>query len=326
MDYKKYLQLDKTKIKKSLTKDTGLKQLSFLSDGIDPNDAVEIWYDMFTYNEKRSDLENFLLYKAAVKFELYTGIDDADITKPALEHLKNKLLMIEQVENVLVGVEIDKTEKSRVFKVELKNGKTLFLESDTANSLMIDLNDFMNIIIPKIKEIPKGTGWPEATYFKQFSLNPNKSDSYYTPYKYFYFYTLIDEIKKNLLDGIEKECFEALEKRASLVHTEGNLLLVPYGYNSPRGWGLATYKSNRRIKDRLDLTYLDWNEMIEDPAFTTEKLQQRLRNKKCSLDSVAFLLQHKEILLPNCPNYPPGVEKKSIEAILDRSIAILATL
>lgn len=327
MDLKQFLNLDQAQIESSLTKENGLKKLPVKNNDIGTKNLVDRWYNTFKYDNKKSVLENFLLYRAASAFNLYTNIDDADITQPALDFLKAKLLGIQGVKHVHVGKEIDKREKRRTFKVELVDGTVVLLESDTAHSLMGDLGLFMRKIIPKLENLSQGSYWPQETYMKLYSLETNKSNSYYQPYKLFYFYSIIKEIEKSFRAGSDEyECFESLERRAGLVHTLNNMMLVPYGYNSKRGFGLKTYKTNRKINDRLDLTYLDWDEMIADPNFSTELLQQRLNNDKCTLESIRFLVENKEILLPNCYHYHKDAEKKNLSGITMRSHAIANTL
>lgn len=161
-----------------------------------------------------------------------------------------------------MGKEIDKEEKYRAFRVILTDGSTIYLESDTANSLMGDLDKYLNIIIPQIENVPV-LGWPNATYIQRYKLHLNSTiRDYYKPFRNYYFYTLLSKLPDVLHDEITIECYTQLEERARLMHTLKNMILVPYGYNRPRGWGLTTYKSNRRINDRLDLTFVDFENII----------------------------------------------------------------
>jgi len=321
-DLKKYLLLDEEKLSYSLKDADKLGKLKFISDDIN------YWKQLFTYNEERAALENFMLYRTAGEFGLYKkGADDADITTPALNELKKRLCSLSCVEKVKMGKEIDKNEKDRVFLVCLKDGRYIYLESDTANSLMGDLGDFLRKIIMQIEDIPKGLNWAEATYIKRYNLDENRTNSnYYKPFRNYYFYKLISKLPGVLQDEIAIECYTQLEERARVTHVLKNMILVPYGYNSARGYNLKTYKSNRKIQDRLDLTFVDFEEMMDDTMFRDIEIQKRLRNNKCTIDSVKFLLENKEQVFPQIPVYTQEAENKNITGILERSKIINGTL
>lgn len=319
-DLKKYLLLDDKKLSNSLKDMDKLGKLSFISNDID------YWKDKFIYKEERSALQNFLLYRTAGAFDLFErGKDDADITFPALNELKKKICSLPCVEKVEVGKDINKYEKDRAFLVYLKDGRNIYLESDTANSLMRDLGDFLRIMIPKIEKIPKESKWADATYIRQYKLD-ERGEYYYSPFKYYYFYTLISKLDELLQDKIEIECLAQLEKRAQFTHVLKNMILVPYGYNSNRGFKLNTYKSNRNIQDRLDLTVIDFEEMLEDVAFGDVELQARLGNSKCTVDSVKFLVENKDLLFPTIPIFTKEVHRRDILDILERTKIINKTL
>ncbi|WP_344913187.1 hypothetical protein [Amphibacillus indicireducens] len=137
---------------------------------------------------------------------------------------------------------------------------------------------------------------------------------------------MISKFPELLEDEIELECLRELEKRAQVTHTQNNLMLVPYGYNSARGFRLKTYKSNQKIQDRLDLTIVDLKEMLEDLELGDIVIQKRLNNNKSTLDSVKFLLDNKNILIPQIPLYTDKYKLNSIEGILENSKAINETL
>ncbi|GAA4073810.1 hypothetical protein [Amphibacillus indicireducens] len=171
----------KKKLKESINNHNRLGKLEVISN--DKN----YWINLFTYDGNRTALENFMLYRTAAAFNLYkSGFDDADITTPALNNLKDRLLSLPSVKEVKMGKEIN--EKDRAFLISLNNGKELYLESDTANSLMEDLGNFLRKIIIKTKEIPKGLNWAQATYIEKYNLDKSKSNNYYVPFRNYYFY------------------------------------------------------------------------------------------------------------------------------------------
>ena len=321
-DLKKYMILSEKALCNSLENADKLGKMSFISDD------VTYWKELFTYSEARSALQNFLLYRTAGAFNLYEkGADDADITAPALNELKRRLYSLPCVQSVKVGKEIDDTEKERTFLVTLKDGRSLYLESDTANSLMGDLGTFLRTIL-KWRE---GSNWPTVTYIKQYNLDSNKYDNYYTPFKLHYFFNLISTLVGELQDKVEIDCLEALEKRAQLTHVLKNMILVPYGYNQFRGFKSQTYKTRLLIQDRLDLTFKDFEEMHDDAAFGDAEFQTRPSfsdrgNKKRTVYSVEFLLENKDVLFPPIPEYPEGAEGNSASAILEKSKIIIKTL
>lgn len=317
-DLKKYLEIDNNKLYKSLSNIDKLGKLSFISSEFD------YWKNLFTYSEKRTNIENFLLFKTASKLNLYKeDYNDPDATFPALEYLKNNLYKIESVDRVEIGKEIDKKMKSRAFLATLKGDKKIYLESDTANSLMTDLGNYLRIIMGKYIKLPKGKNWAEATYMKKYGLKqPDEA------LRNFYWYTLISRLQDLLKEDADKDCYALLEQRAGLTHTLKNVILVPYGYNTPRGFSLKTYKSNIKICDRLDLTIKDFNEMVEDAEFNDEILQKRLKceDEKCSVDTIKFLLENKKILFPEIPIYETNLIPKTIEKICNVTKNINNTL
>ncbi len=317
-DLKEHLKLSKEKICKSLTNEDGLKKLSAISN--DP----DFWFAEFQFDSQRSGLDSFFRYRSAGAFGLYeAGFDDGDITQPALEFLKQRLLNINEVKSVTIGKDIDSEAKDRTFKVELLNGSILYLESDTAMSLMTDLSIYMNKIIPRIENVPRGICWPDATYVKMYNLDDCRKGNYYIPFKLYYYHTFICKLPDKLIHEMDKNCFEKLERRAQYIHTNPNMMLVPYGYNAQRGFKLVTYSSHQKINDRLDLTMADYEEMLADPEFSTELFQKRLINSKCTKESIEFLVKYKNIIMPHIPRYSEGSEKNTIEGILKRSEAIL---
>jgi hypothetical protein len=321
-DLKKYMILSEKALLKSLENAYGLGKLSFISDD------VTYWRELFTYSEARSALQNFLLYRTAGAFNLYEkGADDADVTAPALNELKRRLYSLPCVQSVKVGKESDGAEKERTFLVSLKDGRSLYLESDTANSLMGDLGIFLRTILKR-----RGvTNWPTVTYIKQYNLDSKKYDNYYTPFKLHYFFSLISTLVGELQDKVEIDCLEVLEKRAQLTHVLKNMILVPYGYNQFRGLKSLTYKTRLPIQDRLDLTFKDFEEIQDDTAFGDAEFQTRpgfsgRGNKKRTMYSVEFLLENKGVLFPPIPEFPEGAEGNSTYAILERSKIIIKTL
>lgn len=319
-DLKEYLKVSKDRINESLKKENGLKKLSFLSN--DP----DFWYKEFQFDNKRSGIDSFLRYRSAGAFGLYeVGYDDGDIAQPALEFLEQKLIDINEVKRVTIGKNINPEEKERTFRVELLDGSILYLESDTAMSLMTDLNVYMNKIIPRIENVSRGISWPDATYIKMYDLDASRKDSnYFKPFKYYYYHTLLSKLPVQLTQEMDKMCFEKLERRAQYIHTNANMMLVPYGYNSQRGFKLITYSSHQKINDRLDLTMLDYEEMLADSKLSTELLQKRLKNNKCTKESIQFIVKNKNIIMPQIPHYLEGSEKNTVEGVLKRSEAVLA--
>ena len=321
-DLKSYMELDDDKINKSLKNKDKLGKLSYMSRD------VNYWREKFKYNGERCALENFLLYKVAGAFNLYkSDVDDADITKQTLDKLKEKLECIESVEKVVVGKDIDLNEKRRAFRVYLKNQKEIYLESDTANSLSGDLFAFFRIVLRN----RDGRNWFNK-YIDMFELDDEgRGNSYYSPFRNYYFYTLISELK-DTLRGIEKECLEELEVRAKSTHTLNNMLLVPYGYNAPRGIYLSTYQSHQRIRDRLDLTMKDFKEMQNDTDKNVEDSRRRMirsenRKRNFTAYSVKFLLDNRKKLFPSkIPYYTEEAMKEDVGGILERTRIINAVL
>lgn len=282
------------------------------------------WETLFTYNAKRSALENFLLYKAAIEFDLYDDCaNHVDMTQPILADLKRRLDLVPNVVSVKIGKEIKENEKHRAFLVTLDSGKTLYLESDTAYSLMNDLGNYLR---PLIKRMRTGKAWPRATYLNDANLVENSKELNYKPLLYYYFYNIIPALHKRLKDEVEKNCFDALEERAGLTHVLSNMMLVPYGYNAKRSLKLKTYSTNAKIADRLDLTFTDFKEMLDDPSFGDTEFQARLGNKKCTVDSVRFLMNNKKSLFPSSPSGSSPITDNSVVAILQRSESIIASL
>ena len=317
IDLRKYLVLDEEKIGKSIKNMDKLGKLTFISNELD------YWVKQFTYDDKRTSLEKFLLYRTAGAFDFYKkGLDDADIMEGALENLKERLYALPSVATVKVGKEIDINEKERAFLITLKNGESFFLESDTGNSLMGDLGEFFRIILKK----RYGQDWPDKTYIEAYQLEDDCKSNYYKPFRNFYFYTLISKISELLEDEESLECYKQLEKRADHTHTCKNMILVPYGYNAVRGFRLATHQSKKKIEDRLDLTFVDFKEMLEDKDFNDEAIQKRIGNTKISVDAVRFLLENKEKLFPTIPIYTKEAEDRSMSGILERTKIINNTL
>lgn len=323
-DLKKYLMLDEEKICKSLFKEGGLKLLAEIS-----NDK-EFWKRYFIYNEAISSLENFLRYRAAVKFNLYKkGYDDSDITKPVMDHFKKVLKDIPHVVCIEVGKEIAEDEKDRTIRIRLDDGEIIYFETDTAISLMGDLGIFMKKIIKKIEGLSYNAYWPKETYMKNYNLPCNKSDKFYIPYKLFYFAELQKRIRNGLTTEIEINCYKTILERGKYVHRLENMMLVPYGYNAPRGFRLSTYKSKKRIADRLDLTMVDYLEMLADSTMTDEKFQNRLNLKVhkeyTTLRAVQFIVENKEKLMPKVPIFTGEGENETLNGVLIRNQAINCT-
>ena len=319
-DLKINLRLSEYKISKSLNNNNALGKLKFIST------EILWWKNFFEYNPNRTNLDNFLRYRMAGALNLYElEHDDCDQTEPVLEYFKAKLLKIDEVIDVKIGHDISPSEKVRTILVTLKNGEDIYLETDTANSLMTDLNLFMNLVVKKVEGLPNKCSWPEKTYIKKLNLELNKSDSYYRPFKLFYFINLSKKMTEEYLSDEEMKCLISLETRAKYIHTLENMMLVPYGYNQKRGYNLTTYKSGIKINDRLDLTFIDYEEMINDKSFTSFDFQKRLGNKKCSKRSIEFLIKYKNMLIPNIPIGVSSFMKKNIDFITLKSKSIIDT-
>ncbi len=322
IDLKDCMKTNKEKIKKSLENDVKLGALKFISDDVD------YWHSLFSFAEERYYIKKFLLYRMAGALDLYDkDADDADITERALCELEKRLLSISCVAKVERAKDADKSEKKRAFLVYLKNDDSFYLETDTANSLLKDLGDFFRRILKKIE----GKNWPEKTYIKDYKLNADAVNSYYLPFKFYYFYTLIDKIPKiiesekfNAEDRAQiKKCLIILEERAKYTHSVQNMILVPYGYNSKRGSNLTTFKTKRKIDDRLDLTFVDFKEMLEEPQITEQELQERI-HEKCSLKAVEFLTEHEKALFPPIPQFTTATT--DFAAIIERAELVVETL
>lgn len=320
-DLKKEVIVSERAIKESLQNKDKLQKLSFLSED------TEYWKEQFSYQENRNSLKNFLLYKSAAAFGLYEkGANDADITPTALRSLKERLYALPCVETVKVGKENGPKEKDRLFYVQLKNGNGIYLESDTANSLMTDLGAFFKILLKR----KWGEDWPQKTYFKEYGLDPNRRDSdgkyidsYYRPFRYFYFSTLLSNFNELLESKEDYDCYKSLMWLADLTHTCDNMVLVPYGHNAARGYSLATYRTGIKIKDRLDLTIQDFEEMKKEIDKGNGEIVEKKRRKelkknnsndsfeKFTAESVTFLLDHKEDLFSPIPVYK-GMNLKEV--------------
>lgn len=318
-DLKKYVLVDSSKLKKSL-EEGKLKYLSFISDNI------EYWEDLFTYDEEKSELEKFLLYRTAGAFDIHGYIDDGDIAPPVFDYLTNKLKTIKNVKQIECKSNLEKKEyysSKRVVIVFLDDGTKLYLETDTANSLMYDLGDFYREVLVK----RFGRTWYQ-NYIKSFQLPEDKEDRWYKPFKFYYFYTLVSDSFNGLeLSDEEIECLKALEERAKYTHTLKNMILVPFRYNMFRGKLNSKTCSGKNIKDRLDLTIVDLKDML-DKMNNDSIFQKRIRDKRglSSLKSVEFLLDNQKILFPDIPEYTKEMEENSIKAITLRSKLIIKTL
>ena len=309
-DLKKYLKISEKKVEKSLNKCKGLMSINKVEE--------KDWMEYFKFNSKISSLENFCRYRAAGAFGLYEdGYDDADITTPVIEHFKEKLKNIAEVSDVKVGKEISDDEKYRTFQVFLKGQSTpLYFETDTAISLMGDFGNFMRKILNK----NLGKMWTQ-TYMKAYDLPSSWADYAYEPFKLYYWGKIQSEIK-NMFTPKEIECYESFEERAKHTHTIQNMMLVPYGYNSARGFWLKTYKSKKKINDRLDLTMCDFVVMCRDKFMCDETLQVRLRLKRnkefATLSTVKFLMKYQNELMPLIPKF------NTIEGLLKKNKIINA--
>lgn len=318
-DLKKYVAVDSLKLKKCLEKGR-LKYLSHISDNI------RYWNDLFTYDEDKTELEKFLLYRMAGALDIHGYIDDGDIAPPVFDYLTNKLKTIDHVASVECQYNPENKEKDsskRLVTVCLDDGTKLYLETDTANSLMYDLGDFFKKVLVK----RFGRTWYQ-NYCKLFQLPEDKADDWYKPFKFYYFYTLVSGSFNGLeLSDEEIECLKALEERAKYTHTLKNMIVVPYHYNMFRGKFNSKTCSGKHIRDRLDLTIVDFRDMLiqmdDDSVF-----QERINDKRglSSLQSVKFLLDHQKILFPDIPEYTKEMEQNTLHAITLRSKLIVDTL
>lgn len=297
VELKSFLNIDEIEIEKSLQNDFGIKRLKMVHPICEGISDVEYWKKQFSNSSRRKNLENFLLYKAANDFCLYSGVNDADFTAPVMKHFKELLLSLDEVKAVRIGQQISNKEKGRALEVVLQDGDIIYLETDTAHSLMTDLGSFIREMIPKVEHLARGLYWPEHTYFKTYGLNGTISKQILRGFRNYYFYTLIDRLFVTLTDENDRKRLEALEKGAGAIHTLENMILVPYGYNCKRGFKLNTHLSKIKINDDFGLTLKDFQEMLDDTHFTTKKLQKRLGNSKCTLRSIEFLMKHQAVLL-----------------------------
>lgn len=317
-DLKEYLKISRAKVEKSLRDSSGLQSINPQKENAD------YWIDFFRYDENLSSIENFCRYRTAGAFDVFEdGYDDADITWPVLEHFKHVLLNIDEVVSVKIGKEIACDEKDRTIQVNLKNHEILYFETDTAISLMGDFGKFMRKIIPEVENLPDKSDWAAETYIKYYNLPADGAYEYYRPFKMYYFGELQAQMENKLTSEIEVECYESFKERAANIHTIQNMMLVPYGYNSARGFKLKTYKSNVKIDDRLDLTVKDFKEMISDTTMSSEKFQKRLGLKKNScyvtLEAVKFLLKYQERIMPCIPVFDFECEKDTYEGWIEKN-------
>ena len=287
-DLKKYMKVSEELLENSFNNNfNGIGKLKCISKDIN------YWKKLFKYDSSRSYLENFLLYRIAGAFNLYNkGEDDADILPQVMVHLKNNLLKISSVEDVILGKDINEYEKERAFLVKTKNGESFYLESDVANSLMTEIsNAFRYIFIPYLE----GTNVAEKTYIKEYNLELDEISDYYKPFRYFYYYSLFSRLKESKDEFVLNKIKE-LEIKATYTHTLKNMIVVPYNYNRPRGFLLNTYSSNKRINDDLELTIKDYKEMLEDESLSDNLLGKRLKSKKSSVNSIKFILDNLDFL------------------------------
>lgn len=318
-DLKKYVLVDDSKLKNSLEKGK-LKYLSFISNDIN------YWKDLFTYDENKSELEAFFLYRTAGAFDINGYVDDGDIAPPVFDYLTNKLKAIKNVKLIKCKSNVEKREyydSKRVVILILDEGTKLYLETDTANSLMYDLGDFLRGVLEK----RFGKIWYQ-NYIRKFRLPQNKKGQWYIPFKYLYFYMLISDSLNNFeLSNEEVECLKALEERAKYTHTLKNMILVAFGYNRFRGGIYSMTYSGKKIRDRLDLTMVDLKDMLEkiDNDF---KFQKRIGDKRGygSLKTIKFLLDNQRTLFPEIPVYTKEMELNNVKAITLRSKLIVKTL
>ena len=326
-DLKKYLKISEKKVEKSLNKCKGLMSINKVEE--------KDWMEYFKFNSKISSLENFCRYRAAGAFGLYEdGYDDADITTPVIEHFKEKLKNIAEVSDVKVGKEISDDEKYRTFQVFLKDQSTpLYFETDTAISLMGDFGNFMRNILKKKqkqekqKQEKQEKTWVQ-TYMDAYNLPSNWGNYAYNPFRIYYWGKIQSEIENMFTEEIEHECYESFEERAKHTHTIQNMMLVPYGYNSARGFWLKIYKSDKKINDRLDLTMCDFVEMCRDKFMCDKTLQVRLRLKRnkefATLSAVKFLMKYQNELMPSIPKFNSECERNTIEGLLKKNEIINA--
>jgi len=318
-DLKKYVLVDNLKLKKSL-EEGKLKYLSFISNDI------KYWENLFTYDEEKSELEKFLLYRTAGAFDIHGYIDDGDIAPPVFDYLTNKLKTIKNVNLIKCESNLEKKEhysSKRVVIVFLDDGTKLYLETDTANSLMYDLGDFFREVLVR----RFGKTWYQ-NYIRLFQLPEDKEDKWYKPFKFYYFYTLVSDSFNTLeLSDEEIECLNALEERAKYTHTLKNMILVPFCYNRFRGGLNSMTCSGKKIRDRLDLTMIDLKDML-DKINNDSLFQKRIRDKRGygSLKTLQFLLDNQKILFPEIPVYTEAMEENSMKAITLRSKLIIKTL
>lgn len=315
-DLKRYLEIDEVKLRNSL-KNGKLKYLSFLS-----ND-VQYFKDIFNLANNKSELEKFLLYKTAGSFDLYGKVNDADITPPVIKYLIHKLKTIKNVVDVKVGKEMNADMKERAICVYLNNGSKIYLETDTANSLQYDLGTFLRILLKK----RDGSQWYKK-YMEAYHLPKNNNDDWYKPFKFYYLYTFTKNINQEFyLNEKERKCLEVLKTRAKYTHTFKNMICVPYGYNCFRGnYESELYQSSIKIRDRLDLSMLDLQRMLNDKNFDNQQFQERMKNTKASIDSIQFLLENKDILFPDIPTFTKNMDNNTIDSIILRSQFIIDTL
>lgn len=317
-DLKKYLKVDEEKLNSNL-KNGKMRYLTFISPDL------QYWKKLFDLDHNKSELEKFLLYKMAGSFNLYSEFDDADITPPAIKYLIDQLMTIDSVVDVKVGKEIGALINDRVFKVFLNNNTDIYLETDTANSLQYDLGEFLRILLKK----RDGVSWYNR-YIEAYHLPENFKNEWYKPFKFYYFYSLIKNIDNEFkLNNEEKQCLKVLEERARYTHTLKNIVLVPYKYNCFRGTCKSElYQTQKKIKDRLDLTMQDLKSMLNDKEFHDKHFQKRINDKdgKATIHSIEFLLNNQTILFPKIPYYTPIMEDNTVTSIRLRSQIIIDIL
>jgi hypothetical protein len=326
-DLKESLVVNSKKLHKSLKSNLKLGKLDSMEEY---HRSEAEWKDFFTYDAKRTAIENFLIYRIGCAYQIYE-INDADMTPAALNYLREKLEKIDTVDKVRVGVC-----KPRAFEVELKNGKVIYLESDTANSFNGVMGIFFRNMIPQIFHV-SSRNWPAETYIPKYGLFEKKDNNYLNPYKFFYFLEILPELREKLSPGPEQDCLKELEKRAAITHTLPNMMLTLYNYNSARGFGLETYQSQIRINDRLDYTYRDICEMYEDSGCDSKCMKERLdrlnqkqgkridpNNIKFNRESLEFLHDNMDALMPPCPQADVGNET-DIDAVYKRCKAVTNT-
>ena len=232
-DLKQSLIIDEQKIENSLNDKNGLNRLrSFLS-------SKDEWYNLFNFDSTKDPLSKFLLFKTASGFRLYkTGYDDPDCTPDAMQHLKNKLIEIPSVESVYCGKEIAPSEKNRAILVKTHDNSTFLLESDTGISLMTKVGYFFRTVL---EEKYGGKNWPYNTYMQLYKIPKDTSRRICLPYRNFYYYSLLSNKPDDFFNFKQLQQLQELNIQAKTCHTFENLILVPYGYNAPRGTSLKTY-------------------------------------------------------------------------------------